>query len=483
MPALPLLVSALLAAAAPAPEAVPIERSVARIVNYSQRGNWFAPWDVTGTQESSGSGFVIDGGYVMTNAHVVSDTRLLVLFLHNDPEPHPAEVVFVGHDSDLALVRPRDPEVLRNVPALEFGGLPPLRSTVETYGYPTGGTQVSSTRGVVSRVEVDVYVHSGADRHLVGQTDAAINPGNSGGPVVQEGKVVGVAFQGNPNLQSVGFFVPIDVIARFRKDVSDGTYDGYPELGLHAVGLDNPAPRRRAGMAAGETGVRVDAVFPQASAAGLVQEGDVLLEVDGHAVANDGSVADGDLRLPYGMLVDRRQIGEAVRLRVLRDGRRLDVDVKLRGFPWSRTLAHAYDRLPRYYVHAGLVFVPLELETLKVFGDDPGSIDKPLLHELFVRPLADPASMLDERIVLLRRLDDPVNADMAWYKNQVVAKINGRPIHSLEDVVAAIESNTGDYHVIEFEHFRRIAVVDRREAARAHGAILERYGVGKDRRP
>ena len=107
---LPLLV--LLLAPAGVPQAADdpgLEESVLRIVNYSQRGDWYSPWNPSPVQEASGTGFVIEGGLVMTNAHVVSDTRHLLIFLHNDPEPHEAEVHLIGHDCDLALLKPTEP--------------------------------------------------------------------------------------------------------------------------------------------------------------------------------------------------------------------------------------------------------------------------------------------------------------------------------------------------------------------------------------
>ena len=54
-----------------------------------------------------------------------------------------------------------------------------------------------------------------------------------------------------------------------------------------------------------------------------ILEGDVILSIDGRPVGNDGSVADGDGRIPFGLLVDRKQIGDSVSIRVLRDGVRL----------------------------------------------------------------------------------------------------------------------------------------------------------------
>jgi len=477
------VVLGLAAAVAPvAGEALEPKSSVVRIVNYSQRGDWYSPWDVSGVSESSGSGFIVSDGLVMTNAHVVSNSRLLLILVHNDPNPYVAEVVHIAHDTDLALIRPTEPGVLDRIPRLSFGDELDLGTTVETLGYPMGGTQVSSTRGVVSRIEEQLYLHSGKDLHLTVQTDAAINPGSSGGPVVQDGVVVGVAFQANLNLQSVGFFIPMEVIERFLRDVEDGRYDGYPELGVDSSGLENPAPRSLAGMREDETGVRIHRVYRQVSADGRLRDGDVLLSIDGRQVANDGSVADGDGRIPYGLLVDRKQIGETVSIRVLRDGARLDFEIPLSGYPAAETQGHIYDRPPRYFIYGGLVFVPLNRETLKTYGMEWQSLaDEEMLHEFLVRPLAEPDLMLAERVVLLRRLKHPVNADMAWYRNQIVERVNGNPIANLEDLVDTLQNHQGKYHLIEFSNLRRIGVLDRRGAVEAHDEILERYGIEKDR--
>ncbi|MGC4016166.1 MAG: serine protease [Luteolibacter sp.] len=112
------------------------------------------------------------------------------------------------------------------------------KSQVRVIGYPIGGERLSVTRGVVSRIDFSTYSHSQADSHLIVQIDAAINPGNSGGPVVQDGKVVGVAFQGLRQADNTGYIIPTPVIKRFLKDIEDGRYDslrrsrsgGFPAL-------------------------------------------------------------------------------------------------------------------------------------------------------------------------------------------------------------------------------------------------------------
>jgi S1-C subfamily serine protease len=476
-------------ASAPAVPATPaaataIERSVVRLVNYAQRGDWALPWQEGQVVASSGSGFVIAGKVVMTNAHVVSDSRLLLLYLHDDPAPHQARVRSIGHDCDLALVEPVEPGLLDGIPPLAFGGLPALRASVDTFGYPAGGSQLSSTRGVVSRIEDGLYSHSGIDAHLVGQTDAAINPGNSGGPVLLDGRVVGVAFQAAAGLENVGYFIPGEVVERFLRDVADGRYDGYPELGVQTAEMDNPAARREAGMEPGETGVRVDEVWPASSADGRLAVGDVLLAVAGRPVANDGSVAVDGLRLPFGLLADRMQVGQPVAITVRRDGHRLEVSVPLAAYPGLEWQRNAYDRLPRYLVYAGLVFVPLEREVLETYGRDwRASADLDLQYEYFLRHLAEPEVLRRERLVLLARLDHPVNAGLAGLRNEVVERVNGRRIDRLEDLVEALESNRTAFHVIETSSPGGMGVLDRVEADRAHPEILRQYGVTRDRRP
>src|SRR5208337_3133480 len=115
-----------------------------------------------------------------------------------------ATVVAVDETCDLAVLKPADKAFLAGIPALKLGELPSAGSSVTIYGYPLGGHELSTTTGVVSRLELEVYVEGGA-AHLAGQTDAAINPGNSGGPVVQGGAVVGVAFQVLRSGQNIGF--------------------------------------------------------------------------------------------------------------------------------------------------------------------------------------------------------------------------------------------------------------------------------------
>jgi hypothetical protein len=380
---------------------------------------------------------------------------------------------------------------------LPFGGLPRLRSTVETYGYPAGGRQISSTRGVVSRIEVQYYTHPQNELHLVVQTDAAINPGNSGGPVVQDGQVVGVAFQAATDLQNVGYFIPTEVVHHFLQDAADGHYRGFPTLGARVQNLENPAARRRAGMAPGQSGVMIDWIYPDSAAARHLQVGDVLLAVNGVEVANDGSVslpphpafpsdggptAQGEhLRMDLMALIDRVQVGERITVRVLRQGQVLDLDLELTPWAGMARFGAQHDQRPRYLVYGGLVFMALNLELLQTFGAEwRQKADKLLLHEYYLRPYEDPEQGRHEKVILLRRLDHPVNANLSWFQNLPVETLNGEVVLGLNDLAERLERHQGRHQVFTFTG-NRLAVLEREAAEAAGPEILERYGVPADR--
>ena len=94
----------------------------------------------------------------------------------------------------------------------------------------------------------------------------------------------------------------------------------------------------------------------------------------------------------------------------------------------------------------------------------------------------EPERLLSETVILLRRLDHSVNANLAFHENLVVERVNGRDIRSLEDVIEAIETQRDRFHVFEWAYYGRLGVLDREAADRAHPQVLERYGVTADRR-
>lgn len=298
--------------------AVEISRSLVRIEATSQEPNYKSPWSPGDVSSGVGAGFAVTGKRIMTNAHVVSNARFLTVFKEGDPNPYIAKVLHIAHDCDLALLSIDNPEFFKDTLPLDLGGIPEIESVVSAYGYPVGGTRLSVTRGIVSRIDFQIYSHSGMDSHLAIQIDAAINPGNSGGPVMQNGKVVGVAFQGYSGdvAQNVGYMIPTPVIQRFLKDVEDGRYDRYVDLAITYSNLFNPAARRALGVSGDNSGVVVSSVYSGGASDGIVNPGDVILKIDGHTVSSDGTIPLENEAVPLDEVVERKFKGEKVKLEI-----------------------------------------------------------------------------------------------------------------------------------------------------------------------
>jgi S1-C subfamily serine protease len=462
--------------------AADVERSVIQILIFAQDPDWTAPWRFDPVQRATGSGFVTKGKRIMTNAHVVSWARQIIVRRYQDPKPYQARVEYIGHDCDLAILTVEDESFFDGIEPLEFGELPKVRSTVVTYGYPAGGEEISYTRGVVSRIELSPYSHIGNRRLLSVQTDAAINPGNSGGPVIQDDRVVGVAFQGIAGLENTGFFIPPPVIQHFLKDVEDKKYDGFPRVGINIATLQNPAYRAMLKMPDNNQGVRVDRILPKADAAGVLKEDDVILRIGEYPVASDNTIVYQGNRVSSQHAFQLAQSGESVPLKIWRNGQEQDVNVVVKSFAEDQAEGNQYDIKPRYFVFGGLVFMPLSRDYLRESSREAteGSGNE-LTYELFFRSREEPETVREEPVVLSGVLSDAVNANFKIRGRALVDTINGIRINKMEDVVRAFETSTNAYDVIDFVRSHQFECMNHAAAVRANADILRTYGVPKDR--
>ncbi|GEP42224.1 S1C family serine protease [Brevifollis gellanilyticus] len=438
------------------------------------------PWNAGAPSSGSGTGFMIGKNRFLTNAHVVSNATKLVIRTTNDPRPHPARVVFVAHDCDLAIIEAEDGAPFEKMKQLTFGGIPKLNTEVIAVGYPIGGERISVTRGVVSRIDFNTYSHSEVDSHLSIQVDAAINPGNSGGPVLQNGKVVGVAFQGYSGrvAQNVGYMIPVPVIQRFLKDVEDGKYDYYVDLAITDFPVENSAQKKALNISDDGVGVMVAEVEPAGSAGGTLQRGDVLLALDDNPVLNNGLIRfEGEL-MDMSEVVERKFAGDKLKVAFMRQGKKFEKEVELKRFAPYVKLGSQYNMRPRYLVYAGLVFQPMDRNLIDAHGvRDPVAsyvFDNYLTDKLYVeRP---------EPVMLTTVLSDEVNAHLTVYAQSVVDEINGVKIRELNDVAEALkkQDKKKDFVVITLLEKGRPVVLKRDLADAAHPHIMQTYGIPAD---
>lgn len=467
--------------AAVAPGGDPLQKSLVKIFTIAQEPNYYEPWRVNSQQSMSGSGSIIVGKHIITNAHVVANAIFLQVQKDGDSKKYVARREYVADDCDLAMLTVDDPEFFKGTLPVSFGVLPDMRDRVAVYGYPLGGEELSITEGVVSRIEVSSYVHS--LRNLIDvQTDAAINPGNSGGPVFKAGKMVGVAFQGyNGSVaQNIGYFVPIELVKRFLDEVKSGTYQGIPSLGVYTESMENPAIRAHFGMKEGQSGVLVSKVIYGSSAWGIVQENDVLLSLAGFPIANDRSISLRKReRINFSYPLDLLKIGDKVALKVLRQGQEMSLSVPMKEDVHLVPLLE-YNKNPRYYIFDGLVFTPFNMNYPGVGDATPSELRELYLHGL-------PSPDRKEVVLLNHILSHEINKGYGPnYSNLIVTKVNGHNISELKDLIAAFKDPQNGRHVIEIDKPLEVGneiVLDAKGSTQASQEILDEYGVPSDRSP
>jgi S1-C subfamily serine protease len=285
-----------------------------------------------------GSGFLVDDERrLLTNAHVVEDADEVTLTF-SDRSEVTAKVLGRDESSDLAVLEAeRVPPGARPLPLGRSGGLQ-VGAGVLAIGNPFG-LERTATTGIVSATERIIRAPNRFAIQNAIQTDAAINEGNSGGPLLDlSGRVVGINSQIATSGDSagnvgIGFAVPIDTVRPVAESIIETgrpehawlgirgdaiTPDEARELGVPGrrgvavVETDERGPAREAGLIAGR-----DADGPTADA-------DVIVRVDGAAVQDMADVSRA---------VSRRRVGDPLEVRVLRDGRSVDVTVTLADRP------------------------------------------------------------------------------------------------------------------------------------------------------
>ncbi len=309
--------------AAPVSAKSNVKEAVVKIYTVSNAYNYHEPWQMWGQKIFNGSGCIISGNRILTNAHVVRDQTFIQVRRSGEAKRYTAEPEIIAHESDLAILKVQDNTFFEGTEPVEIGELPEIKDKIVVYGFPEGGDKLSITEGVVSRVEHTKYYHSSAYL-LTCQIDAAINSGNSGGPVIKDDKIIGVAFQGlaGRGFENIGYMVPAPVIKHFLLDIKDGRHDGTPDIGLSMQKMENPDMRRKYLMNDKQSGILINKVYPDSPAEGVVEAGDVLLSIEGEKIENDGTIElrQGE-RTYFGYLMQKKQINESVNLEMLRNGR------------------------------------------------------------------------------------------------------------------------------------------------------------------
>ena len=275
-------------------------------------------------QRALGSGVIVDSkGYIVTNRHVVNKATQIRVKLKDDPlgyEGHPAKVIGVDEESDLAVIKI---DVDKPLPVAKLGNSDgaQIGDWVLAIGSPFG-LENTVTAGIISAKGRSSIVPNRQFQSFI-QTDAAINPGNSGGPLVDmAGEVVGIntaILTGGQGYEGVGFALPSNLVAKVYNDLIGPEHKVLRgSIGVEFQAQPNPAVARVYGGGSGVTLSNVISGSP-AAAAGL-KVGDTITSIDGKAITSGDELVND---------ISNRRPGTKAQMGYLRNGKKEETTVTI----------------------------------------------------------------------------------------------------------------------------------------------------------
>jgi S1-C subfamily serine protease len=456
-----------------------IRDSVVKIYATMRYPDAFRPWAKQSPQDASGTGVIIEGKRVLTNAHVVSYATQVFVQSNASGDKLSATVEAIAPGIDLAVLKLDDESFFDNRPPLSRATeLPEIKESVTVYGYPTGGTSLSITKGIVSRIEFAPYAATTSGLRI--QIDAAINPGNSGGPAIVNDKMIGLAFSRLGGADNIGYIIPNEEVDLFLKDVSDGKYDGKANMFDQLQTLENDALRAKLGLDRKMSGMVVHEPDKTAESYPL-KKWDLISKIGSYDVDNTGMVkAQDNLRVRFQYLIQKEAKDGKLPLTIIRDGKEMKVDLPVSS-KHPMLVGDLHGRYPSYFVYGPLVFSPLTSEFASAIERLPAAVQAlAFIGSPIVTRRGEQPNFEGEELVVVASHMFPHKISKGYSNPQtkVVREINGVKIKNLKHLVETLRDCKDKFIIIQFDDRGAETIVfNREEVLKSTDDILTDNGV------
>lgn len=463
----------------PTPPVVVNNASLVRVNATNQSFDFFRPWIKKAPYLRRGLGVVISDQRVLVTAELVANRTYIELEKAASAEKSPAEVIAVDYDSNLALLKPANPDFLKSAPPLDLADGARVGDRATILQLETNG-EIAETPATITTITVAGYPLD----YLALLTYRMSAPlqsreGSFTIPAVRDGRLLGLLMRYDARSQTADL-IPAPVIAHFLAGVQESSYAGFPRLGVAFASTRDPQLRRYIGLNE-EGGVYVTEVRPDGSAGKSgIRKGDVILAVGGKAVDQDGNYEDVDFgKISFSHLTNTRsRVGDTIPFTILRDGKRQTIDVTLEALDRERLVSEPYlfDRQPRYYILGGMVFQELSRPYLQEWG---GNWMKEAPQRLvYLDTFQSELPPERRKIVFLSQvLPTPNTLGYEDLGHLVVKTVNGVAINSLDDLAKAAAAPKDGFQVIEFEQDPGVIYLDAAEVENEKRQIMQEYGI------
>jgi len=411
------------------------EKSVVEILVTYQEYDTILPWRKTRPETRRGYGAVVSEGRILTTESLLRNHTLVEIRLPETGRKFPAEVTISDWQADLAVLRPRSPDALARMEALEIARTVPQDEELRVLQFDDTGRVQGSPAQVV---EVSVKpLPSPAARSLMFTLHSDLQVKGNGAVIVHGDKLAGLVsrYQGGDRSADA---LPYPLLLRFIEDADESPYEGFGFAGFSWSPLIDPVKRAFLGADKLEGGILVLSSVPGTGAASVLSKNDVIVEWDGFAIDERGYYEDpdfGTLSIPY-LISGRRRPGEDVAVKVVREGQVQDLRVSLSPYRDSSLLVpeNVTGAQAEYLIEGGLVLRELTGNYLRRYGSQWMHRANARLGHIYLTRRMAPDRPGDRIVILSRVIPEQVNIGYQHLRDLPVTAVNGEPVRNMADV-------------------------------------------------
>lgn len=442
--------------------------SVVKVFISASSSNYLHPWQSPNIFNYMGSGAIIEGNKIITTAHLISDTNLIEIQKENDSKKYEATIKYISHQADLALLEVKDKSFFENTKPLSINQTVNPKDEITVLAYPFGRDTILTTKGFVSKVEYVNYIWSKKNLPAI-QIDVTTNSTNSGGAVVDtKGNLVGIPMMKLKDSTNVAYIIPSVIINTFLEDVKDGKVDGFFTTSTLINYIENENMKKYYGLENGN-GVLVTSLdFNEKN----LKINDVILSINGKNIANNGTIETTLGKINFNFEFHIKQIGEKVKLKVLRDKQIIDVDYLIKNE--TSLINTEYSQEARYVIFGGLVFTPLTNNYLAEIKNEASTIDM-----LFFNQKQKEYNLTEPIIWMETIFSHKVNKGYSsgFY---ILESVNDIKVKNFKHLVEILDTTTSEYLVFSFLQNKKV-ILNTKEARENFKDIERIYGLKSDR--
>lgn len=468
------------AIAAPA-ASLDFNHSVVRVNSTKQSWNVAQPWEKNEPEKRRALGAIVGERQILTTAEMVADATYLEFESTNGIQFAQAKVIAVDYEANLALLGPlNDKEgeafFADSVP-LALTTPPKIGQTLEILQVEDNNLPLLTPGTLQSVTLSSTFLSSYSFLTYMIKCSMQSAASSFSLPVLENGKLAGILTSYDAKDQ-ICEAVSTDIIARFLKEASAGSYKGFPSLGVSIARTEDVSFRQWLKLTEDQGGIYVNKVR-QAGAADLagIKVGDVILALDGQQIDRRGYYQHPNYGSIFWSHIIRGEkfTGDIVNLSINRDGQPMEVPATLtREDDKSQIVPiHQFDRPPNYLIKGGLVFQELSRPLLEAYGDEWTS-RAPLN---FLDALENPEQFFGkvDRIVFLSgSIPTPATIGYERLRNLTISKVNGKDIKNIKSLISAFDSNLNEIHSIEFAEEDNAIYLDEVIASEVDAGLLKR---------